>query len=63
MERQLLHDIRNRITALESQLFMIKKNSDEGNEMVQKYLQRMDSTIQELKEQLAHLHNVTKTTD
>ncbi len=60
MERQLLHDIRNKITALESQLFMLKRNTDEGNETAQKYLIRMEETIVALKEQLAHLHDIAK---
>lgn len=63
MSPNALHDFRNRLTALESQVYMVKKHMNPNDEKLKKYIERMEQTIQELKKDLTRLHDVTKSTD
>ena len=59
-----LHDIRNKVTALESQIYMLKKSIEQAdNEKTQTYIARMEKTLNDLKDELAGLHDVTKAAD
>lgn len=58
-----LHDIRNRITALESQIFMLKRALEDKTGKEFTYIERMEETILQLKQELAGFHDITKTSN
>ena len=61
MKSSNLHEIRNKITALESQIYMLKKTVPSDHDKTALYLTRMEKTIGELKVELTNLHNVSET--
>lgn len=62
-KRTLLHDLRNEVTALESQVFLLERKLDPANEDAVKYVQRMKNSIERLRVHLAHLHDIAKAAD
>lgn len=63
MAQSKIHEIRNRITALESQIYMLKRSIEDKNGKHTMYMERMKSTLQDLEKELVDFHDVTKTSD